>query len=246
MNNAAKAVLASMNHFAKTVEPLLSALSECLSKRFFRDRLVATCVDTNPTWRNSAWLLQSFPCDLVKHRWGSVTKVVAELRERRFIRLVWDDRKLMFAGEGGGAQQHKEGKSVSISMASEAVRSNLFWLWLDMFSTLASVMAEMERWWEACPCHEAEDVNLDHPDHSAKRTRKDAFRKRLCLDYSCPLSGCRSPELAAGDFDGFVASVTALGIANVMMHCEGSTCSEEERSVVVEDFESARNAFLFH
>ena len=53
-------------------------------------------------------------------------------------------------------------------------------------------------------------------------SKKEQFRKRLGVDFACPLCTRRAPELAAGDFTVFATQLLSVSAATVASNTEVS------------------------
>ena len=152
-----------------------------------------------------------------------------QLRLRKFVRLVWGENKLTFKDKepmvGLTERSSKPDERLSkLSLATEAMRSQFFWSWLDMFAVMTETVSKMEAWWEACPCHENEGSDEEGEDNIEGQQRgiskKDLFRERLGVDFTCPLCTRRAPELAAGGFDAFTTRILSVSAQTVASDAE--------------------------
>ena len=105
------------------------------------------------------------------------------------LQFGWDAAKYKggrgVAAPNEGEDSHQFG--VDIAVVDEAIKSQLFWARLKMLESLAIVLRKCLAWAESCPCHSNGNAVLQREDIPK-------------LWASCPVRGCRAPELAAGDF----------------------------------------------
>ena len=139
LSNCTKAALLAMPHYELRIFPLLDKLATALHARFFRERLFATCFRDGPG-RAFQHLFRTFPCTLVKWRWGSFVQVCEELLLReQALRTCWRKDAIAFktrfeedpAAEEAHQPPHSEHLSgPSLKKTSEAVHSPFFWAWV--------------------------------------------------------------------------------------------------------------------
>ena len=77
---------------------------------------------------------------------------------------------------------------VHVSRATEAFEAPDFWAMIATVRIFSNWLAALMYWCQACPCH--------------SRRFRDYFHMRLDK-LSCPLRGCRAPDIAAGELTEF-------------------------------------------
>lgn len=139
------------------------------------------------------------------------------------------------AVSSGGAVQHDDGpKSVHLDIADEAIRNQLFWAYLRMVDRLGEALSAISGWSEGCPCHSAAPA-LQGP----RRHTVGGLRARIDAE-ACPLSTRRAPECAAGNFKALLVQLLRIVNSSVLLDPATLRCSEEQRTVLMCDFQCAR------
>ncbi|CAE7195772.1 unnamed protein product [Symbiodinium natans] len=240
VHNATRNMLHAMPNFEEKAKKPFTAVVEVLHSSYTRQRFVATCLDGEG--RVYAGMFATFPHTVVKWRFGTLAAVCKDLLPlEAVLRRFWDLGKMRFlvpgqanrperAEENAGAafgDDHPRGPN--LELASEAIRSHVFWAWVRMVSELAEIVSHTENWFQSCVCHNAAES-----------------QKRLLLTHgqSCPLRSLRAPELASGAFEPFLQEISALSAAAVtLMHCRH--CEIADRAWILADFEAGRQHLLF-
>ena len=172
-----------------TITNQLQHISRLLRRRDSKTRLMESCFN-DPIGKNFHADIKQFQCKLHTGRWGSVsTCILGILSLETVLQFGWDAAKYKggrgVAAPNEGEDSHQFG--VDIAVVDEAIKSQLFWARLKMLESLAIVLRKCLAWAEDCPCHSNGNAVLQREDIPK-------------LWASCPVRGCRAPELAAGDF----------------------------------------------
>ena len=184
----------------------LRPLTALLSSEPARDRLIFTCIDGTPQQPYRHLMLRTFH-RVYTGRWGSVSQVLADILDVEvLLRQSWNTQKFMdgsrrsSSGAGGGANEAlAEGDRDDAVKAGRAVANPRFWAMAHVVSQLQLVLDRFGDWCESCPCHGG--VVYGHSWYlRTKQYMKMAGISAEAADnlQTCPLKGCRAPELACG------------------------------------------------
>ena len=147
----------------------------------------------------------------------------------------WD--KTAFAlGSTGGIPKVEEhySRSMSADELDQALSNPLFWSYRAMANHIASALQHLLHWCEGCRCH-SKDLDL--------RRTPGAFQAKFGLP-ACPLKARRAPEVALGSLEAVLEA--SLGQSMVTLsHDIGNQCSLEDRRVIIDDFDTARQHLAF-
>ena len=118
------------------------------------------------------------PGSLAMWRWGSLVEVCQAFHSLEgALRKHWNLQRFLNVR---GKDSENIQPSDTFAQCDRAIRSNFFWSYLKFVLLIHGVINDLSSWTEGCACH----------GHSLP---------------SCPLKGRRSPELASGLFDSFLA-----------------------------------------
>ena len=217
----------------------LKAVCKLISKRKYCDRLIETCFNSPP---QNAYTgdLREFTHHVYDGRWGSVLAAVAALIPLEDPLVYgWSAQKYRFGEvqERGGDQG---AETAQVGLVNTAITSNLFWSYCRMLDYIGEALLHFVVWCEACPCHE-KDLHLAGP---SRHMRKQAFRK-LVDDDTCPLRCMRAPELAMGAASTHLATLLRKANSEFLMNPQVLRLSEQDRAIVLRDFEAARRHLSF-
>lgn len=177
-----------MQHFSEAITHL-KEVAKLLSHPETKERLLSTCF-IGPLGEALFEDLKNFSGQVYEERWGTVADCVLQLvRCESSLRHAWDKDKYMMSSDSA----MKPGM-VAVNVVDEAVKSPMFWAYLQMLATFAAMQSRMVAWCESCPCHW--DV-LAQEDSDIPKDLKAQWLK-------CPLRGKRAPEIAAGKFTDMV------------------------------------------
>ena len=110
-----------------------------------------------------------------------------------------------------------------------------------MLKSVAKVLKEALEWAEGCLCHDELRRQIYSGDFDeGQRGRGMSHLAPVLKDcLRCPMRGRRCPELAAGDFDVFIAKLFEEQ-ASVLLLKVGPRLHDAERTSIMVDFEKAR------
>ena len=203
----------------------LKVLEALLVSRHRRERFLATCVQGT---RHEARLgdFHSFSATLYESRWNDVINFIRAVHDLvPMVKAAWSQRAYESAGEraarapaagddgggeGGGAADDPR-RGFDAAQLTQVLQGPLFFANMKMVLCLQSVTKDLAAWMEGCPCHE----------HLLVGTTAHFQRKALSAEFravrdTCPLAGCRAPELAAGRLEQQFARINALALAELM------------------------------
>ena len=217
-----------------TVIQQLQHVSRLLRRRESKTRLMESCFN-DPIGKHFHAEIKAFQCKLHTGRWGSVAAcILGVLGLETVLQYGWDASKYkngrVLAGHDG---DEANPFGVDIAVVDGAIKSEIFWARLKMLESLAVVLQKCLAWAEGCPCHS----NLELPAGQAS----DTLRR---LWFTCPLRGCRAPELAAGDFFEVFRKNFQQSSAALLLSLPRDL-SSEDRMNLLHDFESAKNHLHF-
>ena len=123
-----------------------------------------------------------------------------------------------------------------MATATEAAQSEYFWSWLGMCIQVSDIVSHMLSWLSSCQCH-----NFVGHECGVRRTEMK-HRLGMQVPTPCPMMGLRAPELAVGDFMGFVTDLMELSTGTVLAGL--SNCPSEAKSQML-DSQAATNHLAF-
>ena len=206
----------------------LSHVSKLLCRKDSRARLLQTCF-ADRIGRHLQSDIKGFKAKLNTDRWGSIGHCVVELLKiERSLRFCWDVTKY---GGQPAARDENNTYGVDVTLIDSALTSPVFWARLHMLECLAKVINGCLTWVESCPCHG--DLPENEFPHNVKKTWA-----------SCPLRGCRAPELACGEFETFLRNLSATS-ASELLACLPRDISREDRAGILQEFERGRAHLVF-
>ena len=224
VHNSSKDLSAGMTHFDATVLQL-QHVSKLLRRRDSRERLLERCF-SDPTGRVLQPTLRKFNAKLHTGRWGSLAECVKQMLEvETVLRWGWDLEKY------GRHRPDAGSEGVDIAACSDAISSPFFWSYVHMLKGLADMVSAALTWCESCPCHGGLRI-----EEMPRNTRQKIL--------SCPLRGCRAPELANGDFMKVLRRLSDSSLAHFLTTVPRDI-EQLERAVLVQEFQKGRAHMLF-
>ena len=218
----------SMVTFDATVKQL-SHISKLLCRRDSKQRLLETCF-SDRVGRHLQSDIKSFRAKLDPSRWGSFAHCVTELLEiEATLRYGWNLNS--YGDQRANAPEDDGGHGVDLAIVNSALTSPDFWATLRMMRCLANVINSCLTWVETCPCH-----------HHLERSE---FPKRVVEAWrTCPLGGCKAPELAAGEFRTLLGDLHNVNAAELLSTLPRDI-SPESRAAILQEFERGRAHLVF-
>ena len=148
-------------------------------------------------------------------RWGSVINVLADLRDvQPVLTAAWSEAKWLEGSRGFERLERTEAVSNAASL-TRIVGSRRFWATTEVVWMLQSLLDNLMSWCEGCTCHQ---------DAMAAPTRWKRQRRYMEMAgmplgaqlASCPLKGCRAPEIACGDHEARLAEAASQTYPDVL------------------------------
>ena len=217
----------------------LTQVCRLLSRRYSRERMQEQCFADGAAapFRHR---FDSFSCGVYKGRWGSIFHALSCLLPlEAALRAGWSLGK--YKGDGGTEEHKKDDKSLKVDVADEGIRSHRFWAYSHMIDIVGSVLEQLARWAEGCPCHPVEAG----VETAARHLRRRTLRERLGMD-KCPLCSCKAFACAAGEALQFLDQLFVLANSTLLLLACMAPLDEESRSCVMNDFAQAREHVLFY
>ena len=190
-------------------------LCDFLFTKHLRELYVRTCLADTPFESQIPLFARGFGAPHWEKRWGSLVKSLQKIRSLLTVfRATWDEAKM-------GGDEHQD--------ISRIVQNNVWWLYIDVLLQLHSCLHSLAGWCETCECHGHMYLG------KTRRRRETALAKAFnSSKSSCPLKGKRAPQLACGDEQAFLDSLSQASMSKLMM----SKCSVPPGSwgATAEDF----------
>jgi hypothetical protein len=209
--------------------PFLVAVTNFLSSsglvKLFEDR----CIPPKFSEAFTVRFDKSFS-KLKEWRWGTVMKILIDMIALESVfDTFWNLAKLL-AGSSLEAREFKDDSapSVNLQLVDEAIRCKKFWCYAKMLLRLQDLLARIAEWAEGCPCHDVDISELPR-GHPRRKQIKDA-------KINCPASGCRAPEVVAGDLDDMTKELANKSLVGVSLVCAKAGLAQEDTAFVVDDF----------
>ena len=90
-----------------------------------------------------------FHYEVYEARWGSVFAALAALLPLEpLLRVVWDVDAFR---DGRGVEERRDGATLDLGAADEAIRSDFFWAYAQMLDSIGELLGGICRWGEGCP-----------------------------------------------------------------------------------------------
>ena len=123
------------------------------------------------------------------------------------------------------------GSRLQLGEITKTLRDPLFHAYNRLLLTIGSVLRNLTRWLEGCPCHV---TTFSMAGQKSKKHIKKLFPKL----QRCPAAGCRATEIATGALEE--------GIAELMQTCAATLvhsldASEEARHIIRSDLKAAKS-----
>ena len=241
-------------------------IAALLNSRQRRDRLLATCFHGSYRYASVAKLIADWSLSLHEERWGDIVHFLKAARPALLtLRRTWNEERFnkgmllqqdidMDTGKGasnvqalgGTAQEQPETEpqerlergrgTFSAGLLTQTIKSNKWFAYLDMVVALHDIPTAVSNWAESCACHGGRGKQL--------QLRVDAAVGNSAVEAkSCPLKGCRLPELVTGGIEKVMNK--AMTSASASLNESREFLTDEDWSSLVSDFENARVHALF-
>lgn len=236
MHNATSDMERGLSYWSTFVGQLRH-VARMLAKRWSRDRLVATCF-SRPPHSDHASAFNGFSATVYEGRWGEALRAVSDLAPlQRALQRGWDLQRFNFGNHQHAPREgDEEGQfGVKLTSVNEAIDSNLFWGYLNMIDVVGQVIMECMAWCEGCSCHDSAGPTR------TRHQRVVSFRSKYGVDVdSCPMKTRRAPEMACNALQKFLRGLFQHASPLLLALPCIAALSEQERGIVVRDFEQAR------
>lgn len=132
---------------------------------------------------------------------------------------------------------------------AEAIQDRWFVGYMRMVLLLGDVVEQLTLWAERCPCHNRvlakyHDSQISHMPAHVLRSECGADRALHMSTLSCPLRGCRAPELAAGEVVGVLDEAWKAALGDLIIACRGELDNVTWLGLL-RDFELAKGYCVF-
>ena len=207
--------------------PLLAEVARMLHKKHHRQRLLNTCYAT-ALGKQFHSDLNSWKGLVYEPRWGTVANAVKSVLQRKRI-LQWGwDLEAFNRGTSGNA------RAIFAEDVDQALTCEFWWSKMMTLEHLCANVRMGFDWTSLCPCHSFSwDTDLKHVPPKIWK-----------LWVQCPMSGRRTPEMAAGDFLVRFKQLCMVSTAKLVLDLPASL-SSEQRATLLTEFERGRAYFVF-
>eukprot|EP00969_Alexandrium_andersonii_P125075 5529150-Alexandrium_andersonii.AAC.1 len=218
LNNLGAEFMTQLELWPSVHQPL-SAVARVLGNKDNVTRIVLTCCQ-GPNAAFAADFEGHRVQSWIRWRWGSVVKVLRPLIAlETALRSCFDQGSFLGGGGGGGGNLDDPGVPADfhdpggdrraenlkdIAMMDSAVKDPVFWAQVKLLFSLQSCLDEAEGYVSGCPCH-GDEFWMQGRNRWSRRSAFSA----LCGDpdaMTCPMTGCRAPEMATGVFSEVLES----------------------------------------
>ena len=243
VNNMADSMTQALPHFADWL-PGFKAVAHLLGTGHLRKRFVATCLVGRFTDLQS--LFAKNLASITKWRWSTIVNVVSELLPLKAALIAaWDPQKfLMQSAQEGGVEGRGPGH-LETALITSSIRDKKWWVYTHMVFMLHKWADTVGKWAEGCACHfwlrsGKNSDGQDMPAHSrelllsATRTLVPPYDVSDGPDFQCPLAGRRGVELACGELNSHLRSVTSNFLAELLPLC--MELSEPDADHILSDY----------
>jgi hypothetical protein len=215
----------------------LKKLAPLLTVSYHRERLRATCLADDPEAEKQ---FLRFSATLYVQRWLEVYKFVSSA-EPLIQTLVtrWNVHSYIHGFSSHKADQDKDGHFRPHEVRG-VLDDPVFHAYNQLLMSIGRILRQLSSWLEACPCH-GKYVRECGKWRKAPRKWKKIFPNMV--HPSCPLAGCRAPELAAGAVQDMLETVGDFCHADLLQKMPKGL-REEDRISVFRDFGLAKAYFL--
>ena len=188
----------------------VEALDSLIGKPRKRDRFVEVVLAKTEHYAEGKVLFRSFSATLYRERWGEVASYLRQAWPLlRFLRQFWDQ----VAYESGDSEREDQ---ANLAKLTKLLRDDVFFVYWQIQMNLRDVIQKLLHWAEGCACHR-------HLHSCSHHMREKFLRKEIScpedVACTCPMMGCRGPELAAGQLDVFAQEVFHVQFHELVMNC---------------------------
>ena len=209
----------------------LKLLEGLLSHQPRRERFIATCL-LGSDKAHLASEFKHFSAGLYDKRWYSVVRFVLQIRNLLpVLKETWNHA----AYQRFGAHRDQDGEEDSFKAddVTRVLDDPLFHGYTAMVSQLHGVPKSLASWMEGCSCHET--LLSGQPSH-----RRGTFLHSQLGRSVCPMSGCRSCELAAGALEDVFTTLNSIAVGKLRQQVQ-TQLSAAQWATIIQDFELGRS-----
>jgi predicted secreted protein len=215
----------------------LKKLAPLLTVSYHRERLRATCLADYP---EEAKQFLHFSATLYVQRWLEVYKFVSSAQPLiQILAVRWNVHSYVHGFSSHKADQDKDGHFRPHEVKG-VLDDPVFHAYNQLLMSIGLILRQLSSWLEACPCH-GRYVRECGKWRKAPLKWKQIFPNMV--RPSCPLAGCRAPELAAGAVQDMLETVSDFCHADLLQKMP-TGLREEDRVSVFRDFGLAKSYFL--
>ena len=227
IDNATKDVLKKSEVWESSVRSMLESVLLFFNAFHRRKWFVARCC----TGRFHGWSMffESASPKLEGGRaWGVVSAGVAWVLERKFmLQQAWRADALLAGNPDAEQDQALQDGAKLVNKVDEALQSPLFWAFLDLCGTITTMLDEITRWTQGCPCH----------GYALRTQLKPVLRGQGPL--SCPMRGRRAPEVAEGALSRLLNDLFHFNDSQLAL-THAANLAQEERSRIMLDWSAMK------
>ena len=226
IDNATKDVLKKSEVWEQSAKSMLESVLLFFNASYRRKWFVASCCVGQ--FRGWSMFFESASPKLEGGRaWGVVSSGISWVLERKVIlQRSWRADALLAGAPDEPDEGGQEGAKL-LQRVDDAVQSSLFWAFVDMCSTITSMLDDITSWTQGCACHGRQLM---------------AQLKPLLHGHgplSCPMRGRRAPEVAEGALSRFIDNLFLFNDSQLaLVHTAG--LEEEERSRLMLDWSAMK------
>ncbi len=212
---------------------------------------VSRCLE-GTQWEAKAYRFRKKFPHMYEKRWGQVLLFCTRLRGIiGILKALWDPRKVETLRHGrapAAAGKEDEGEEadadlepLNVDAISRVLSDPFFRGYLELVVTLNGVLESMSAWMEQCPCHE--HLQQMYRDHVPQAVLRSEFGVAAAATgggggLSCPVRGCRAPELAAGALSTLLGTTFSNALGELAAVRGGMT--EAEWACLLSEWARAR------
>jgi hypothetical protein len=205
----------------------IGCLNDLLSKRWRRERFIATCLRSDPQGCQHLSLdTHEFPSIASWRAWGSLTQQLEKVMPLRgSLQRFWSAAK--YNRQGAEEKEDTRNAALDTHLLTETIQDPYFWAYCSMLYHIQTLLEQLRKWSESCPCHsriltqQLRDAHVDvnQVNASSHWRRMCKTEADLCQHRTCPMNGKRAPEVVCSviqqTFDA-VANASEMNISSVL------------------------------
>ena len=216
IDNATKDVLKKSSLWSQSLKGMLESVLLFFNAFHRRKWFMVKCLGGR--LQAFSEFFQSAPPKLEGGRaWGVVSTGVAWVLERQvMLQQAWSAESLLSSAapqdaqaQGDQRQQQQESTKL-VTSVDEAIRSPIFWAFLNVCSCITHILDKITSWTQGCACH----------GYEMRQQLEPLLAGRGPL--SCPMRGRRAPEIAEGALHRFIDGLFQYNDSQILMvHAAG-------------------------